>query len=216
MASHDPRQLEAVTTRLFDRWARWYDAPLARLYFNRIYSRVEALFRETGRDRLKPGATVLDVAAGTGELLARLAPDFPEITFVGLDLTPSMVEKAQQKTHDLSNVTVQIGNARNLPSADVSVDIILCTEAFHHFAEPKQVVAEFHRVLKPTGQLILVDPGAPSKLLTRLIALVARMVEVNHHVYSSSELTRLLESHNFIVRSRTFAFFNNFFVATRQ
>ncbi len=207
--------LEQRTRSLFDRWARWYDGPLARLYFEPLYRKVLTLTKEIGSPRLKPGALVLDVACGTGELILRLASDLPKVRFIGLDLAPAMIERARAKSTGIANVSFQVRTARRLPLADASVDLLLCTEAFHHFAEPDRVLTEFQRVLALDGHLILVDPGAPSPLLTRLIALVARLFELNEHVYSQGELVTLLESASFTVMSWSFAQFNNFLVATR-
>lgn len=48
-----------------------------------------------------------------------------------------------------------VGDAHNLPLGDASFDIVLCSEAFEHFYDPKKAAAEIHRVLKPGGLLLV-------------------------------------------------------------
>jgi SAM-dependent methyltransferase len=50
------------------------------------------------------------------------------------------------------------GDICSLPFADNVVDVILCTQVLEHTREPKRVLAEFYRVLKPGGQLFLSAP----------------------------------------------------------
>lgn len=209
-------QFEQDNKRLFSRWANKYDSPLFRLYFERLYSRILSLLQLEGNARLVPGAFVLDVACGTGELIFRLAKKYPQTTFIGLDLTPAMVEKACQKGKFLSNVEFREGNAANLLFPNETFDIVLCSEAFHHFELPERALAEIYRVTKNSGLFLLIDPGFSSVVLTRITELIARTFEVNKHVYSQSELRELLQKTGFSIVSMSHHFFNNFFVSVKK
>jgi SAM-dependent methyltransferase len=67
----------------------------------------------------RSGATVLDLGCGIGRLTLPLADRFPDVTFVGVDLSPKMVSAARisAKTHGLSNARFMTGDGRSLPKS---------------------------------------------------------------------------------------------------
>lgn len=98
---------------------------------------LEPLVREHCRGR------VLDAGAGRGayrDLLLRHAD-----SYVGLDMAPSRA----------MNV---VGDAQQLPFADASFDTVFCSQVLEHVPQPWLALAEFRRVLKPGGKLILSVP----------------------------------------------------------
>lgn len=98
---------------------------------------LEPLVREHCRGR------VLDAGAGRGayrDLLLRHAG-----SYVGLDMTPS-------------HATNVVGDAQQLPFADASFDTVFCSQVLEHVPQPWLALAEFRRVLKPGGRLILSVP----------------------------------------------------------
>jgi len=208
-------QFEIATKQLFSGWAPRYDSPLFRLYFERLYRRILETLNQHGRDYVSPGATVLDIACGTGEILFRLAKQHPKTNFVGIDLTTAMVEAAREKTKALLNVEITEGNAEHLSFSNEAFDAVLCSEAFHHFPHPEQALQEMHRVAKTRSLLMVVDPGFPSPFITKIVERISRTFEVNKHIYNQHELRQLLEQQGFSVRSMSHYFFNNFFVCTK-
>ncbi|MGH9512479.1 MAG: methyltransferase domain-containing protein [Terriglobales bacterium] len=52
-----------------------------------------------------------------------------------------------------------VGDAARLPVRDACVNIVLCTQVLEYVPEPKQVIAEIHRVLRPTGFVLLSAPA---------------------------------------------------------
>src|SRR3989344_5236627 len=179
-------QFEDDNKRLFSCWAGGYDSAVFRLYFERLYRRMMVLLRREGHSYLTPGSSALDVACGTGEVIWRLAQQYPQVTFIGLDLTPAMVEKASQKVQSLPNVEIREGRADDLVFPDGTFDLVLCSEAFHHFAFPEKSLQEIYRVAKSPGLFLLVDPGFASSLVTRIVELVSRTFETNKHIYTQS------------------------------
>ncbi len=103
-----------------------------------------------------PGG-VLDVACGPGIVSAALAPRAREV--VGLDVTPEMLSKARQRCEaaGLRNVSFREGSATDLPFAEDAFDTVVTRLAIHHFSEPRQVLGEISRVLRPGGRLVLAD-----------------------------------------------------------
>ncbi|MDI6903825.1 MAG: class I SAM-dependent methyltransferase [Methanocellales archaeon] len=51
-----------------------------------------------------------------------------------------------------------IGDLTSIPFKDESIDAVLCTQVLEHVKEPKSVVSEFYRILKPNGSLFLTAP----------------------------------------------------------
>lgn len=209
-------QFTADTKQLFSGWAGSYDSSLFRLYFERLYRRILRTLDQHDREYISPGATVLDIACGTGEILIRLATQYPQTTFIGIDLTPAMVELARSKTKLLPNVAIKEGNAEHLTFSDNVFDAVLCSEAFHHFSHPEQALQEIHRVAKERSFLMIVDSGFPSPFITKIIERISRSFEINKHIYNQHELRHLLEQQGFSIRSMSHYFFNNFFVCTKN
>ncbi|HLO01631.1 MAG TPA: methyltransferase domain-containing protein [Symbiobacteriaceae bacterium] len=105
---------------------------------------------------------VLDVATGGGHTALAFAPHAGHV--VASDLTEAMLQAAQAfilgKGHQ--NVSFVPADAEALPFADGEFDILTCRIAPHHFADIRQAVREFARVLRPGGRFVLVDSLVPA------------------------------------------------------
>jgi SAM-dependent methyltransferase len=106
---------------------------------------------------LPPGARqVLDLAAGTGRLTARLLE-------LGLDVI-AVEPLAEMRVHVPAPAAALDGNAEDLPLDDGSVDAVLVGQAFHWFDVPR-AMAEIRRVLRVGGTVGLLwnmlDDGDP-------------------------------------------------------
>ena len=103
------------------------------------------------------GARVLEIGFGSGRLHAELAEQYE---MAGLDRAPGMVRLTQQRlaskglTSDLS-----VGDVAALPWDDASFDAVLSTFAFSAFPDADAALNEMVRVVKPDGQVIIVDAG---------------------------------------------------------
>ena len=98
---------------------------------------------------------VLDCGCGTGPMIEILCDNYPEKNYVGLDLTPEMIKKAQEK--NLPNTKFVVGDCEKLPFEDESFDVVICTNSFHHYPNPQAFFDNVYRVLKKGGRLILRD-----------------------------------------------------------
>ncbi len=213
----DVKNLEVKTQALFSRWSKWYDSRLNRLIvFEPTYRQIIRLLKSRGGKCLAPGALFLDIACGTGEVIARLATEFPNTEFIGADFTPAMLQSAKEKTIALKNVQWQEANVAELPFEDNVFDIVLCSDAFHHFFNPEQVLGEICRVLKTGGIFLLVDPAVNNSIIHFLGNTILKKLEHAQHYYSQTELRQLLIANGFAVEMISKHYFNNYFLAFKK
>ena len=106
---------------------------------------------------LHPGARVLDVATGTGWAALAIAGRVGTTGMVlGVDLAPALLERAKQKVAaaDLTNVEFRAGDAEQLDIADQRFDVVLCASSLFFVPDMLAALREWHRVLKPGGQVV--------------------------------------------------------------
>ena len=107
-----------------------------------------------------PEDTVLDVACGGGIVVCAFARVVKHAT--GIDLTPAMLERARALAAEqkLSNVSWKQGDVLPLPFPDGAFSLVTSRFAFHHFLDPKAVLAEMNRVCAPKGRVAVIDTEA--------------------------------------------------------
>jgi SAM-dependent methyltransferase len=102
-------------------------------------------------------AHVLEVGCGTG-VLTRVLAGLAEVeAVVGVDLAPSLLDKARELAADLPSVRFEEADARSLPFADESFDVAVFDSTLSHVPEPTRAFAEAFRVLRPSGCLAAFD-----------------------------------------------------------
>jgi SAM-dependent methyltransferase len=117
---------------------------------------------------LIPSPLVLDVATGTGRLPRALLRQPPfEGRVIGLDLSRRMLHEATKQTAQFADRLSYIWqDARNLPFDDNTFDAVTCLEALEFTPNPREVLAEMVRVLRPGGVLLTTNRiGRDVKLL---------------------------------------------------
>jgi ubiquinone/menaquinone biosynthesis C-methylase UbiE len=123
----------------------------------------EWLIRELGP---KPGETVLELGAGTGETgFAAAAILGDNGRLISTDFSPEMVEVARRRGNELAlgNVDYRVIDAERIELDTDSVDGALCQSAYMLAADPAAALAETRRVLRPGGRLALSVWGAPER-----------------------------------------------------
>lgn len=110
------------------------------------------------RAGLAAGAQVLDVGIGTG-LVAREALGLigPQGRLVGVDPSPGMMGEI-----GLPGVELVEGRAEALPRADASADFLSMGYALRHIGDVGAAFAEFHRVMRPGGRLLVLEISKPA------------------------------------------------------
>jgi ubiquinone/menaquinone biosynthesis C-methylase UbiE len=141
---------EAIARRQYDQMAGFYDR-LWRGYVTRTLAFLK------GWARITPVEAVLDVACGTGVFARMLLADNPAQRVAGVDISAPMLQCAAGKCGRYASFTLQQARVQALPYASCSFDVVISANAFHYFDEPLAVLAEMRRVLKPGGQLTILD-----------------------------------------------------------
>lgn len=133
------------------------------------------------RAGLGPGMQVVDVGCGTG-LLAREALGLigPTGSLVGVDPSPGMMAQAH-----LERARLVEGRAESIPLPDASADFLCMGYALRHIDDVHAALAEFRRVLRPGGRLLILEITRPEGPVARaalkvymrgVVPLVARFV----------------------------------------
>lgn len=112
---------------------------------------------------------VLDVGCGVGHWAQVLAPALPvEANVIGVDRDPFWVEKATKRaaTRNLSHrFQYRLSEAQSLPFPDASFDLVTCQTLLIHVADPRAVIAEMVRVVRPGGLVLAAEPNNVSSSL---------------------------------------------------
>jgi SAM-dependent methyltransferase len=99
-----------------------------------------------------PAGAALDAACGSGRYAAHLAGRGHRV--IGVDNSPEMLDRARARAQ---TADFRLGDLHHLPMPDGSVDIVTCGLALTHVPKLGPVMAEFARVLRPSGHLVIAD-----------------------------------------------------------
>lgn len=107
--------------------------------------------------RLTPKITIADLGAGEGLVSQLLARRAAKVWCI--DNSPRMIEVDTELAakNDLANLTYRLGDIEDVPLPDASVDLAILSQALHHAQKPFVAVEEAFRILKPGGQLLVLD-----------------------------------------------------------
>ena len=133
------------TTEGYGSWAEFYDEP-----GNQLIDVEQPIVREM-LDGL-PRGIALDAACGTGRHTAYLAS--LGHTVIGVDSSATMLERARER---VPSGEFHEADLHALPLPDDHVDLVLCALALMHVPDLEPVLAEFVRVLRPGGNLVISD-----------------------------------------------------------
>jgi ArsR family transcriptional regulator len=106
---------------------------------------------------LTPAIDIADLGAGEGMISLLLARRARHVWCI--DSSPAMVEVGSRlaSEHGIDNLEYKLGEIEHVPLADASVDLALLSQALHHAQKPSQALREAHRILRPGGQIIILD-----------------------------------------------------------
>jgi len=178
------RQEHAAVSREYGRLASRYD----RRWASYVQASVDETVRRLPAD---PGRHLLDVACGTGVLLAVVTAAWPDTRPAGIDISPAMLEVARRRLP--ADVLLLSASAESLPFPDESFDTVVSTNALHFFRSPETALAEMMRVLRPSGHVVITD-WCDDFLTCRLCDRFLRLFSAAHRrIYGRSECRALVE-----------------------
>jgi ubiquinone/menaquinone biosynthesis C-methylase UbiE len=141
--------------------------------------------------RILPPLVVADLGSGEGLLAELLARRCKRV--IAVDNSEKMVAfgARKAKNNGLKNLEFRPGDLEAPPIDDASVDLVILSQALHHAQDPARAIAGAHRILKPRGQILILD-------------LVRHRFEKAHELYgdrwlgfAESDLHRWLETAGF-------------------
>jgi demethylmenaquinone methyltransferase/2-methoxy-6-polyprenyl-1,4-benzoquinol methylase len=147
-----------VVEEMFDRIAPRYDLLNRMLTFRMDVGWRRTAVAELGRP---PGARVMDLACGTGDLCRTLRAAGHEP--IGVDFSAGMLASAH------TDAPLVRADGSRLPFPDASFDAVTCGFALRNFVDLAAVLAECARVLRPQGAVALLDVGEPTNAPARAV-----------------------------------------------
>jgi ubiquinone/menaquinone biosynthesis C-methylase UbiE len=152
-ASVDARLSQEKVKHVYDAYARFYDLWGAQ---------TEGRARKHGirLAQVQDGESILDVAVGTGLILADLARVNPAGFNAGIDISEGMLQKAREKLSGTpARVELRQGSAFEIPYPDAAFDLVINGYMFDlmPFEAMPGILAEFKRVLKSAGRVVLIN-----------------------------------------------------------
>lgn len=137
----------------------------AQVFFNQVAGRFDRVYGP-GRSwqafghlllRILPPLTVADLGAGEGLLSELLARRCKKV--IAVDNSEKIVEfgAAKAKKNGLKNLEFRLGDLQNPPIEPASVDLVVLSQALHHADDPAATLAAAAKLLKPHGQILILD-----------------------------------------------------------
>jgi ubiquinone/menaquinone biosynthesis C-methylase UbiE len=137
----------------------------AQVYFNQVAGRFDRVYGP-GRSweafghlllRILPPLVVADLGAGEGLLSELLARRCKKV--IAVDNSEKIVAfgVAKAKKNGLKNLEFRLGDLQSPPIESASVDLVILSQALHHAEEPANTIASAHRILRSSGQIMILD-----------------------------------------------------------
>ena len=137
----------------------------AQVYFNQVAGRFDRVYGP-GRSwqgfghlllRIVPPLVVADLGSGEGLLSELLARRCRKV--IAVDNSEKIVAfgAAKARKNNLKNLEFRLGDLENPPIEPQSVDLVILSQALHHAQSPAAAIASAHRILRPNGQILILD-----------------------------------------------------------
>lgn len=137
----------------------------AQVFFNQVAGRFDRVYGP-GRSwqafghlllRILPPLVVADLGAGEGLLSELLARRCKKV--IAVDNSEKIVAfgAAKAKKNGLKNLEFRLGDLQNPPVETASVDLVILSQALHHAENPASALASAFKLLKPHGQILILD-----------------------------------------------------------
>lgn len=170
-----------------------------RLYFNQVAGRFGRSYGP-GRSwqafgqlllRILPPLTVADLGSGEGLLSELLALRCRRV--IAVDNSEKIIAfgAARARKAGLKNLEFRLGDLQDPPIEDATMDLVILSQALHHAGDPPRALRSAHRILRPGGQIMILD-------LRQHTFARARELYGDHWLgFAESDLHRWLEAAGF-------------------
>lgn len=175
---------------LFDSIASTYDR------FNHLLSlNIDKRWRRRAVRQLRQADHLLDVAVGTADLAIEVIRQNKASRVTGIDISTGMMDIGAQKISQAGmsqSITLLEASALKMPFADNTFSAVTCAYGVRNFSNLDQGLAEMFRVMKPGGQLMILEFSYPQNVIirwcynlffTHLMPLVGKAVSRNSGAY---------------------------------
>ncbi len=160
---------QADVTARYDRIARFYDI------VDRPMDLLGGVARRRRRLLARARGATLEIGVGTGRNLDAYPPD---ADVIGIDASANMLARARRRADRLGvPIRIELADVQQLPFADATFDTVVATCVFCSVADPVAGLREVARVVRPGGQVLLLEHVRPrTPLLGWLFDLVNPVV----------------------------------------
>lgn len=145
---------------VFEHIARTYDRGNKRISLGRERVWKEALIQRVCAYVPEAGA-ILDVCCGTGDIAIGIADKRPQCRVWGLDFSPAMLQRAQEKSKGIKNILWKKGDAVHLPFPTAYFDSAVISFGLRNTPDYGRVLQEMSRVVKVGGTIWCLDSFLP-------------------------------------------------------
>jgi ubiquinone/menaquinone biosynthesis C-methylase UbiE len=138
---------------------------------------------------VKEEESILDAGCGPGLVIEKIIEENKGkgISITGLDLSKRMIEHAHRRCKNFSNVKLQVANLnKSLEFPDSSFDKVICSNTLYALDNPRRVIFEFHRVLKPGGAVIIANPkpnAGEKEVIREHITAINKLTPIYKKIY---------------------------------
>jgi demethylmenaquinone methyltransferase / 2-methoxy-6-polyprenyl-1,4-benzoquinol methylase len=173
----DEQSSAAAVRQMFNTIAPRYDllnhvlsCNIDRIWWNRTARRFRHILGQ-------PQASILDICCGTGDMTLALLRRRPVQAkpVLAADFSHAMLARGAEKFRHRNAIAVE-ADALHLPLPGNSLDLITSAFGFRNLANYESGLREFHRVLKPGGELGILDFSEPSGMVGKLYAFYFRRI----------------------------------------
>jgi demethylmenaquinone methyltransferase/2-methoxy-6-polyprenyl-1,4-benzoquinol methylase len=113
-------------------------------------------------------ARILDMATGTAEVAIEICRRHPQAEVTGIDFSQNMLAIGRKKVSSRNldrRIHMSLGDGRWLPLKSASFEAATIAFGIRNIEERDQALAEFNRILKPGGQLLIMEFDMPDDLV---------------------------------------------------
>jgi ubiquinone/menaquinone biosynthesis C-methylase UbiE len=193
MSSVKQEKIQQHYDAVADRYDHHYDRARGRCYHTHLSRHIMEMLPDRGY--------LLDIGCGTGLFVDKYTAEGS--TAVGIDISRGMIRQACRRCGGTDFI---VGTGETLPFTDASFDAVASLLAFSYMKDPKGMLSEAYRVLKPGGSIAICTLG--KKFLTRGIPAlyhIGELMQVNHvvvknfgeHYFDDNEMQELFAAAGF-------------------